>query len=65
MAMVIVTSDNSTDVLMCEEVHPLHLADEHSSLQIIERIAWAVEAAAAHGGAGHVSAPPYGRLASG
>jgi hypothetical protein len=27
---------------MDEEVKPDHLADEHSSLQIIERVAWAV-----------------------
>ena len=29
-------------VLMDEEVKPEHLADEHSSHQIIERMAWAV-----------------------
>jgi hypothetical protein len=29
-------------VLMDEEVNPDHLADERSSLQIIERLAWAV-----------------------
>lgn len=28
--------------LMDEEVKPDHLADEHSSQQIIERVAWAV-----------------------
>jgi hypothetical protein len=27
---------------MDEEVKPEHLADEHASLQIIERMAWAV-----------------------
>jgi hypothetical protein len=29
-------------VLMDEEVKPDHLADEHASHQIIERVAWAV-----------------------
>ena len=29
-------------VLMDEQVGPDHLADEHSSHQIIERVAWAV-----------------------
>ena len=29
-------------VLMDEEVKPDHLADEHASQQIIERVAWAV-----------------------
>ena len=29
-------------VLMDEEVRPDHLADEHASHQIIERVAWAV-----------------------
>lgn len=29
-------------VLMDEQVRPDHLADEHSSHQIIERVAWAV-----------------------
>ncbi len=29
-------------VLMDEEVKPAHLADEHSSQQIVERMAWAV-----------------------
>lgn len=29
-------------VLMDEEVGPDHLADEHASQQIIERVAWAV-----------------------
>jgi hypothetical protein len=29
-------------VLMDEDVKPDHLADEHASRQIVERIAWAV-----------------------
>jgi hypothetical protein len=34
--------DIDASVLMDEEVKPEHLADEHASHQIIERIAWAV-----------------------
>jgi hypothetical protein len=48
MARIIVIADTSrptnidAPVLMDEEVKPDHLADEHSSHQIIERVAWAV-----------------------
>ena len=53
MARIIVIADNppahiprrpdiDAPVLMDEEVKPEHLADEHTSLQIIERMAWAV-----------------------
>ena len=48
MARIIVIADvprqSNIDVpvLMNEEVKPDHLADEHSSHQIIERMAWAV-----------------------
>jgi len=48
MARIIVISDMpgrakiDAHVLMDEEVKPDHLADEHSSRQIIERVAWAV-----------------------
>jgi hypothetical protein len=35
-------SEIDARVLMDEEVKPEHLADEHSSQQIIERMAWAV-----------------------
>jgi hypothetical protein len=48
MARIIVIADvpgrASIDapVLMDEEVKPAHLADEHASHQIIERMAWAV-----------------------
>jgi hypothetical protein len=34
--------DFDAPVLMDEEVKPRHLADEHTSHQIIERVAWAV-----------------------
>jgi hypothetical protein len=52
MARILVIADNSpahirrgdidAPVLMDEEVKPEHLADEHTSQQIIERMAWAV-----------------------
>jgi hypothetical protein len=42
MATIIVQAEDSGDVVLRELVHPLHFAYEHSSLQIIERIAWAV-----------------------
>ena len=48
MARIIVLADTADrpkirdQVLMDEEVRPDHLADEHASHQIIERMAWAV-----------------------
>jgi hypothetical protein len=48
MARIIVIADMQrrpeidAPVLMDEQVKPDHLADEHSSRQIIERMAWAV-----------------------
>ena len=48
MARIIVIADVpgrakiDAPVLMDEEVKPDHLADEHSSQQIVERMAWAV-----------------------
>jgi len=48
MARIIVLPDMprrpriDAPVLMDEEVKPSHLADEHASQQIIERVAWAV-----------------------
>jgi hypothetical protein len=48
MARIIVIPDTQRPsrieipVLMDEQVTPAHLADEHASHQIIERMAWAV-----------------------
>ena len=48
MARIIVIADTpgpasiDAPVLMDEEVRPDHLSDEHTSRQIIERVAWAV-----------------------
>ncbi len=35
----------SRSVVLDERVDPVHLEDEHSSLQFIERVAWAIQAA--------------------
>jgi hypothetical protein len=48
MARLIVIADMprcphiDAPILLDEEVEPHHLADEHASHQIIERVAWAV-----------------------
>ncbi len=54
MARVIVLPDAehldeglSGRALLAERVDPLHLGDEHSSLQFIERIGWAIQDAEA------------------
>jgi hypothetical protein len=44
MARIIVTPDDQTDVVLLDErVNPIHLRNEFSSMQVIERLAWAVE----------------------
>jgi hypothetical protein len=44
MARLIVTPDEQTDVVLLEEsVYPVHLENKISSLQVIERLAWAVD----------------------
>jgi hypothetical protein len=43
MARVVVTDDSGDRVLMDEQVQKVHLLDRHSSMQVIERLAWAVE----------------------
>ena len=50
MARVIVTADEDTDVVLLEErVYPVHLENKLSSLQVIERLAWAIDDAEATG----------------
>jgi hypothetical protein len=39
------TEGFSRSVVLDERVDPVHLEDEHSSLQFIERVAWAIQAA--------------------
>jgi hypothetical protein len=47
MARVIVTPDETDVVLLEESVYPVHLENKLSSLQVIERLAWAVDDAEA------------------
>ena len=48
MARVIVTPDEESDVVLLDERgYPVHLENRISSLQVIERLAWAVDDAEA------------------
>jgi hypothetical protein len=48
MARVTVTPDERSDVVLFDEhVYPIHLENQISSLQVAERLAWAVEDAEA------------------
>ena len=48
MARVIVTPDDESDVVLLDERgYPVHLENRISSLQVIERLAWAVDDAEA------------------
>ena len=42
MARILVMDERQNRILLDEYVHPIHIEDEHASLQIIERLAWAV-----------------------
>jgi hypothetical protein len=43
MARIIVTPDEQSDVVLLDEnVYPVHLDNELSSMQVAERLAWAV-----------------------
>jgi hypothetical protein len=45
MARVLVLTDEQDRILFHERVDPIHLEDEHYSLQILERLAGAVQEA--------------------
>ena len=48
MARIIVTPDEQSDVVLLDErIYPIHLENKLSSLQMIERLAWAVKDAEA------------------
>jgi hypothetical protein len=48
MARIIVTPDEQSDVVLLDEnVYPIHLDNQLSSLQVAERLAWAVNDAEA------------------
>ncbi len=61
MARVVVTDDSGDRVLMDEQVQKVHLENRHSSLQVIERLVWAVEDADGKGELGRVSPAPTRR----
>lgn len=43
MARILVQADNDQAVLFDEHVSPIHLSSEHSAIQLLERLEWAVE----------------------
>jgi hypothetical protein len=45
MARVLVVHDDQDRILLDEHVRPIHFEDEHASLQILERLAWAIREA--------------------
>jgi hypothetical protein len=48
MARIIVTPDEQSDVVLFDEnVYPVHLDNKLSSMQVAERLAWAVKDAEA------------------
>lgn len=48
MARIIVTPDERSDIVLLDEhVYPVHLDNKRSSLQVAERLAWAVKDAEA------------------
>jgi ABC-type transport system involved in cytochrome bd biosynthesis fused ATPase/permease subunit len=47
MARILVMSEKQDRILLDEYVHPAHIEDEHTSLQILERLAWAIKDASA------------------
>ena len=45
MARILVINEKHDRILLDEHVHPVHIEDEHASLQILERLAWAIKEA--------------------
>ena len=43
MARILVVSEQQDQIVLDEVVHPAHIEDEHASLQILERLAWAIK----------------------
>jgi hypothetical protein len=54
MPRLLVTDDGGKRILLDEHVQRVHLQDEHSSFQVIERLAWAVDDAERGAAAGRV-----------
>jgi hypothetical protein len=61
MARVVVTDDSGDRILMDEWVQTVHLADRYSSIQVIERLAWAVADADHDDGGGETAYVQRGR----
>ena len=60
MARVVVTDDSGDRILMDEQVQKVHLENRHSSLQVIERLVWAVEDAERDASSAWSPPPPRG-----
>jgi hypothetical protein len=45
MARILVVNEKQDQILLDEHVQPIHFEDEHASLQILERLAWAIKEA--------------------
>ena len=45
MARIVVMNDRQDEILLDEQVQPIHFEDQHASLQILERVAWAIKEA--------------------
>ena len=43
MARILVMNEKQDRILLDEYVQPVHIEDEHASLQILERLAWAIK----------------------
>jgi hypothetical protein len=43
MARILVMNEQQDRILLDEYVQPVHIEDEHASLQILERLAWAIK----------------------
>jgi hypothetical protein len=43
MARILVLNEKQDRIVLDEYVHPVHIEDEHVSLQILERLAWAIK----------------------
>ena len=48
MARILVMNEKRDRILLDEYVHTVHIEDEHASLQILERLAWAIKDGAQH-----------------
>jgi hypothetical protein len=45
MARIVVIDEDENRILLDEQVRPIHFEDEYASLQILERLGWAIKEA--------------------